>query len=537
MATVYSYGADAMNTRISIVLFLAVAGLFLLTPVRNRSEAEDAYRYALQVEVESVHDLGHRHHLLYAPAMRTFLLAARSMGYEGRSMPILTAFSAWSGALSAVMVFLIGRERLGLSLAGSVLTAVLLTLSYGFWRYACEAEIYVPATALALLSVYLVTSPARGPGRIAVAGVVAGVSVSIHVLNVLPIALAGGLLLRRATWRQATAYGAIAALIVVMAYAAFAGRSFRAGEKPGGAKAEFALLRAAQPTSYARAAVGLGQSIVTGNFLFAFPAARAQMKRMFPHRVLAEEEYMGEAAPAAARVLPWVSLVGLLAAAGATAWLRLARRDRIRRGGSEPGERALCLMLALWAAAHAGLVLIFEPGNSEMWIMGLAPLALLSGYLLLDPVVRAHGILAPVLLVVFLGLHNAVGGFLLLARPEGDYHAMKARSILDRAGRGDTVLTAGNSVFVRYARYHADAGIQHLYEWPPASLARHYTQVCEEAENVFAMGDLFMAQPVLGVKFPERNAAVMEFSSAVEDEFELIEDDVFGGVYQRRVAP
>jgi hypothetical protein len=533
-----SRGAS-VNRRISIVLFFALAALFLFTPVRNRSEAEDAYNYALQVERGPVQALGHRHHLLYAPAMRFVLLAAQRLGYQGRSMPIMTTFSALSGAASAVLVFLICRNRLGLTLAGSVLAAVLLSLSYGFWRYACEAEIYVPATATALLAIYLATSPVSTWSRSTMAGVVAGFGVLIHVLNVLPAVLTVGLFLRRRRWRPAITYGAVAALMVVTTYAAFAGGSFRSQDDLRGDRADFSLRRTAQPSTYARAAVGLGQSIVTGNFLFTHPSLSARLQKMFPHRMLDEEIFMGQAAPPAARVLPWISLAGFLLSAGILAWLRTVRRKEgvaLFSQTSTVGAGTLTLVMALWAAAYAGLVLLFEPGNSEMWIMGLAPLSILLGCLVLDPVIRAHGVVVPVVLAACLGLHSVVGGFLLLANPAGDFHAMKAREILNRAGQGDVVLTAGDSVFFRFARYHADARVEHLYEWPPAALASRYAQICIEAHDIYATGDLFAAQPVLGVKFPDRYAAVRTFSEAVRGEFELVAEDDFGGVYQRRIA-
>ncbi len=137
-----------------ILLFLATLVFFALVAPGNHSEAEDAFEYSRLIEEGSGAVLFHPHHLLYLPAQKAVFQTAQMLGYDGRSYYVARTVSMFSASIALFLFFLIARRMCGGSQMLPIVGTLGLLFSYGFMRYACEVEIYLPAMALALAAIY-----------------------------------------------------------------------------------------------------------------------------------------------------------------------------------------------------------------------------------------------------------------------------------------------------------------------------------------------------------------------------------------------
>ena len=133
-----------------------VAGLYLATAPRNRSETDDAFAFAKQVEEVPIHSLfGAEHvpHLLFLPFWRGAYVVSRSLGLGADAYDVGRFVGTLLTAAAVLALFWILRSRLGLSPLVSGLAATGFASSYAVWRYANEADAYGAAfLSLAVLT-------------------------------------------------------------------------------------------------------------------------------------------------------------------------------------------------------------------------------------------------------------------------------------------------------------------------------------------------------------------------------------------------
>lgn len=512
-----------MRIRTLILAGLAMAGLYGLTAARNRTEAEDAFDLAWRVEHARGAELLHPHHLAYLPAMRPLCAAASALaGRPVRAHPVLAAAGAvCAGGAVALFALLLGGP-LGAGRGRAWAAAAGLAFSYGFWRYAAEAEIYAPMLLFALAS-WALAARADRPVRAALSGAVGGVALLFHVFAAIPVLAAVPLWLAlRGRWRPAAVHFASAAALAAAVYAA-AGLSPRGEAANGDALRREAGVRAG---ALAKGAVAFGQTVVSGNFLFAQPRFAAEMQRRYPLRMLEEEVFMGRHARPWMRVVPWATLAALLAAAAAVlaAGLRARRRPPEERpaAGDDPGARRAALAAGLtWLVLHAGLLLVKEPGNPELWIAALPAAWIVAASLAAMARVPAGPALA---LAAALAAHNGAGGMALLRDPAGDYNAAKAAPIRRVARAGDRVLTAGGPVFFRHLRYGCPAEVTDLWTAGPA-------QRPADGARVILAGDVFQPPAALKARFHDAADRIEAFAASVRGRAAEVCADEFGGVF------
>ena len=152
-----------MHRVLYILLFVVVVFSYWNTDINNHTEADDAFEYAHMVEVDNHELLYHPHHLIYGPASKTVYKGMQAMGYDGRAYSLLVFISSLSAAGAVFLFYRFCRRCYGMRPVSSLLATGFLALSYGFWRYACEAEVVLPAGFLVLLSVYLALADPAEP--------------------------------------------------------------------------------------------------------------------------------------------------------------------------------------------------------------------------------------------------------------------------------------------------------------------------------------------------------------------------------------
>ncbi len=123
--------------------------------IQNRTEAEDAYEYALMVEQGDEHSwYYHQHHLLYGPMMRGLWKTTQSFGHNIRAFDVLRLCSSLFASGTLFFFFLFCYRRFSLRPVSSLLATAFYGLSYGFWRYATESEIPLAASFFVSVALY-----------------------------------------------------------------------------------------------------------------------------------------------------------------------------------------------------------------------------------------------------------------------------------------------------------------------------------------------------------------------------------------------
>ncbi len=144
------------------MIFAASLILYLLTV--SRIHTYDGLQYALSVESERLPQLLHPHHLLYN-ALSYLLWKPLTLFFTGlRSITVMGFISALAAAGGLALMWRFWR-RSGVPWLPCLAGIVWLGLGYGYWSYAAEVEVYLPACffmALALDRAVLAATHARG---------------------------------------------------------------------------------------------------------------------------------------------------------------------------------------------------------------------------------------------------------------------------------------------------------------------------------------------------------------------------------------
>lgn len=479
-------------------LFLGWFIFYLFTAPAVHVEADDAYLYAYQVEQDSLTGLLHPYHPLYLPLMRGLFEVGKSIGVADRSFELMTAVGAALAAAAVVLFSLILWKRLGVSKKPSIAIGGLLGFSYGFWRYAAEAEVYALALLLVLGLVWWIFGERWSVSHAAWGGVIALLAVLGHVLNIIPALVSAPLYLAlRHGKKHVLAYLTVFLLASVpVAYAI--GRVARV-EYPNYATIQWPNDGHGKDPEIRELPIGaaaLGHAVVSGGFLFVFPGYRDWISKRFPNQRLEGEKLVG------ARAWPHTGIAGsitLIIAVIAFGWTLCRGLAGVLPPISDPVALSTLSWLALYVAVIAYTGNLEQP---EAWLLVLVPFWVLFAKLVyVGAEFRGNAVLL-VFLPCALLLHNSVGGMTMLKNPESDRHRLKARWLLEHARETDVILTSESAGFTRYLKYYSDAEVVSLQQLSTSEVATIQEESVRSADRVFVTGEI-VRQPSLLARSPE----------------------------------
>ncbi|MCF7818250.1 MAG: hypothetical protein K9M54_10245 [Kiritimatiellales bacterium] len=493
--------------RILLLLFIGSLLLFLAAMPGNHTEAEDAFEYSRLIEEGHGAELFHPHHLLYLPVQKAVFQSARLLGYGGRSYYVARAVSMFSGSVALCLFFLIGcRLSDGQRMIPMVGTLGLL-FSYGFLRYACEVEIYVPAMALILAAIY---SALRAEGSRAwfVAGIaLAAMAVLMHTINAAAalVVIPSIYLLVPKDWKRAMLH-AVATLAVVGLVYLVVQNTCGTFHPPVDTASEGWL----RPGTIGKAMAGSGQCLLSANFLFAYGWVAEKLQTMFPYRVFAEELF------AAAHLPVWLKTVApltfVLALAGMVGAATTVLRPRLF-------NRSLVWPL-LWLGGAILPTLMLEPSNPELWVLALAPLWAVFLWLASSRPASLRHTAGLAVVVGLLGVHNIAAGMGSVKNSDGDYNVKKAAWVLEHATAQDVVQTADSFVFSFYLDY-----------WSKAEIRNLNSQDWKLGQTTYVFDDVFHPPAAVGCRYPAFAKKIAMTASVLQPRCRKIHNDQFGGVW------
>jgi len=502
MMAALAEGLAAGNRRIGAVTFLVLIGFFAVTAAGNLAETDDVYAFAYRAEALPATEIGDPRLMLYHMAMRALYLGTQAAGLPLSALAVMRGVSAACAALCLMVVFRVLVRGYDLRPTAALAGVAGLGVSYGFWRYAVEADVYAPALLLvALVWSLLLHAADRRAGRwtaIVPAAVLAGGAVLVYQPSVLPLFGAFPILLldrRRLSWL--IAYGLIAAAIVAAGYLA----GYLVSQKAPltlRTMAKFLTQRSeefAPPplslgvigASILKSAFALGHDIVSANWLFGFDPAADFIRHQFSRNVIQEEVFT--ASHAGWLVLP--PLVLLPAVAAALGMIIAGARPlpwrRLR-------ERRIVVVIA-WLMIVGAVIGRLNPVGAEPWIMVLLPLVLVFSVLVFEPCVAAgHGRRVGVLVALVLA-HNAIGGMMIVRDPTNEFDRVKEAWAMANGRPADLVVVADNAGLGETLRYLGRAEVaiiraNHMGPVARALLTGIWTK------DVVTIGRDFMGRPL-----------------------------------------
>jgi len=520
----------------SVVAVVVLAAIFFATRPGNHTEAEDAWRYAAGVRDGGEVNLGAGSHPYSPMLLRPVFLGLRAVGLGISSEHLMALVSALASAVTVVLLVVLLKRgtasRLGVAIAG----AAGLVCSYVFWRYSGEMETYALAAAVGTGAVTYAYLGRPRAAWLAWCTLFATAATVTHLLNA-PV-LFGAVPL--VIWWRAPRDKRVKWVIVQMGVglvlsgglwslrplvAPNAGHEFldtgqaAAAEvvRPPPARAELA------PQNLPQVPVGIGQALVSPNFLFAHPWFRGFVQDSFPERQLDEEDYFGEQVGWFGTWFPFVTLAAFLALA---VWVIVRARRGFRSRATDP-----CILpIVVWFLLYVGMMAVSEPANAELWIVSLPALWAFVAYVWFAPL-WADKRWLPIAAVAALGLHNFFGGALPVMAASSDWWQARTAWLMEQAQEGDVIVLGSDNIVGGYLEYHSDARVVLLSKLPQSDFDDAVKLIQTTPGRVWTLPGT--ADPVRrGWMSDTEYQRLEQFADTTGRGFVKVHDDEWGGVYR-----
>ena len=496
------------------LLFIASVLFFIVVMPENHSEAEDAFEYARIIEKESGSILYHPHHLAYLPIQKAVYMGLKKVGYLGRSYPLAQSISIVSGALSLLLFFAIARRTSKTKNDGlAFLATAALLFSYGFMRYACEVEIYLPAMAAALGAIYCsfrrVEKGHCGSPSIlwSILALLLHITTAALVLGAVPLAY----WLIQKNKKQALRHIILVLLGVGLTYG-FVIKKYGLATPNAAVTNEGGLHLA----TLGKATVGLGQTMMSANFIFSQKKAAQKLKTLFPYRVFDEELFMAKAMPT------WLQTIAPITFLSALVGLLLMILFLIFRVGFKRTiyHEPMFWISGVWLIGTALPSLWVEPANPELWVLSIPAIWMLFFVCIDHADLTTKAIIRLTLIIILLGIHNIVVGMGMIKDRESDYNFKKAEWVLQQAKIGDVVLTADSFVFTSYLKY-----------WSPAIIYNLNTEPIRFGRHTYLFNDLFSPSLAIKLRDPDFAQQAKSAEKKLRPLSQKVHKDGFGGIW------
>jgi len=173
------------SARTLSIIFIIILAVALLFGLRSAEQTGDALRYAVSIKTSD--ELFHPHHLLFVPFVQQFFLVLSALSSSVDAVFAAQIHNICWAVIAVISFYYVMARLLENNLAG-LLAAVALLLSFGFWSFSTQVEVYVPAAGcLSLIFALLVSSHGRNFGlrETLLASLLLSLAIFYHQTNVL----------------------------------------------------------------------------------------------------------------------------------------------------------------------------------------------------------------------------------------------------------------------------------------------------------------------------------------------------------------
>jgi hypothetical protein len=432
----------------STVLFIGVLLFLYLTYPENRTEADDAFWYAALVRDANIHSLYNPRFLLFLPLMKILHGLVPSMEVYDFMCFVSMIFAA--GILVLLRITL--KEFTDLNRSVIMWTLLLTLVSYEFWRYAFESEVYMLAIFLVLLTFYYhlkIFTYGISPLRLIILIAVSSFTVLVYKPAFLAVFVAFPVFfLIRKYYRQAIVlYGVSGIIVLAGYYLTYLVYTIRP---------DTFIAHALGGTNDPKGSALMAPIVVVSNFVatawvFGVGELKSTVARVFSHKVMQEELLT------ASQVGDWSYVLIVLAVILGILFVvsLLFAVRHIRKNGL--GWSAIYSVLLLMIIIYGGFLLFMDPSSNEPWLMLTIPLAILIAKCIIEPLVEQGKYIIPWAFILVFLVYNYIGGIGLLKDRNYDYNYLKSAWLNRNTESSDIIFSLGPMSFVRYLDYYAAA--------------------------------------------------------------------------------
>jgi hypothetical protein len=554
-ASLFQPTDEWLTRRVVLIgIFIAIAAFYVLTLPANHSEAVDGYDYAHRAEALAITNIDDTRSILFTFINKLLYQASQLLGLGWRAMPVLIAFEVLTAAGSVLLMARLLHRGFDLSHVASWSGAAFLGVSYGFWRYAGEVEVYVPSIFLILATLNLLfdalDEAENGQPRWAAvipAAVLAGLSGLYYQPNVIPLFLAvPALMLSRKRLASFIVYGAVGSAVVLCGFVA---AYLVHNQEPLSATSLLAFLTnrgdefRTYPVTF-KTLLAMTQAIlhniVSTNWMFGISSITHSLHNLYPNSAITQKVFAAENFRPFVYIAPLliVVLLGLTCRMGIIA-VGQRRYDWI-------GRRTLYCIT--WLVALCAIIAVLDPTSREPWIMALPPIVILFSIYIFEPLAKNGRWGSPIIFLITLLLCNFFGGIGIVQSLSGDFYYARMAWLRGNASSNDFILFGEQNDFRRpliYLQYEANMRVR-IY--PPikgyaANEDLAQVQFMEELfknararkGRVFVLSEFFVDDWALLRKSwrnEQRLTRAKSFMDRIRRHARLVDEGPLGGVYE-----
>lgn len=446
-------------------VFCLLAAFYFATGVSNRAEAMDSLFFAADAEVSSFWTNHDGRMLLFYWLNRATVRASAGLGLDVNVYTLLGLLGSIFAAASVILFYKILRNGFRLAVAPSIAGAATLGLSYGFMRYANEAEVYVGAIFMILVCLTFLfrwfSKPVQTISQATRLGLVGGVAVSYYQPVAIPLFLAAAVLfIARRSFLQYLIYCAagMASYFSILTLALW-GELSRMPSIVDVAALVMQRSEEFSPPPLGLATIFKAAAAVFADFLSTTPLyAVGLFERVLKAHIV--NYFQIEDLLFTAKNYPFNGLA-IVTFCLALAWFVYLIAAVLRQRQWPALDGAIVFVFG-WLSLMAVVNIMLNPGEREVWIVGLVPLTILISVFIYAPLASKPWRLG--IMVALLGGHNLIGGLWMFRNEAADLYATKTAWLRQNAVRGDWLLTTleTNDWYhrKRIIRYPFSGGVQ-----------------------------------------------------------------------------
>ena len=474
--------------------WVALFTFYLLLSAGNLSETDDVYSFAWRAKHFPLDYISDPRLMLYHISMRLLYLGATAAGGDISALLLMQVFAVCCAALTLPLLHRILCLDFQLPAPVAATGALLLGLSYGFWRYAAEADVYIPAILLCLLVFHGLLQARQQDGyrNYLGWGLLAGGAVLFYQPSMIPLFLAFPLLLlSRKRLPALLLYGTAGAAVIVSGYLAgylvyWSGPLDLSGFMAflSQRSHEFMVPPLSLRTvlvSVVRSGFALSHDLLSANWLFGFDSVAHWINRAFSHNVIDEEVFLARQAGG----LIYLPLIILPALAWVVVRLLLVTWPQLKtpwRGWSFPASGSFkmlwddgyrpVLTVVAWLLLNGAVIGRLNPAGIEAWIMVLPPLVILCAVLVLSRVMACNKGIWVAAMLALMFMHNLAGGIGLVMVPDHEYDRVKGRWLIEHADPHDLLIVTDNAGLAESLRYLSQAKVALVRSYEAGSISQ-----------------------------------------------------------------
>ncbi|MBL6448905.1 DUF2723 domain-containing protein [Fulvivirga sp. 29W222] len=436
--------------------FLLLEVFFIAFFPANRTEVDDGYWYATDIRDSEYLELFNPRFFLFLPIVKLFYNTFSSLGLTLDAYDFMCVISIVFSGMMLILLYDTLCNYLKFQKKTAFAITVFVTISYEYWRYSVEAEVYVMSMFFILLTLrlFLKYKHTRKFGHVFLLSALAAFTTLLYKPNFIPLFVVFPLLfLYYRKIGHLVIYYSLSAIIIVGGFyivhvqlspgESFIGYLFGGTNHPIGNPMASTLV--------------IASNIMSVLWVFSFDEATTFIVNGFPHKVIEEEVFLAQQVGE----LKYFLLLVLVATIVIFCWF-VGNAIRKRKNFSVSRFRML-LVLVLWVLLYGGFLMLMDPTSNEPWLMLQVPIIILFGALLIEPLKRnQYWVIYGFLTLVF--INNFLGGMNLLKDIHYDYYYQKSKWLISNATEKDYVISYGPVSFIRYMRYHTDAKVINLEE-------------------------------------------------------------------------